>query len=70
MTEAQRDRVEVVKPDSMWRIPDGSWLVVRRNETGTWVEVMDPEATAVLAMDFATEEQLWSRLPKSEEMPS
>jgi hypothetical protein len=66
MTEAQRDRVAVVKPDSMWRVPDGSWLVVRRDARGTWVEVMDPEATAVLALDFAADEQLVSRLPESE----
>jgi hypothetical protein len=66
MTEAQRDRVETVKPDSMWRIPDGSWLIVRRDARGTWVEVMDPEATALLALDFASEDQLLSRLPESE----
>jgi hypothetical protein len=64
VTEGQRDRVGTVGPDSMWRIPDGSWLIVRRDARGTWVEVLDPEASALLAFDFASDEQLRSRLPE------
>lgn len=66
MTEDQRDRVSTLAPASLWRIPDGSWLAVRRNEQGTWVEVIDPTASALLALDFASDEQLRSRLPEPE----
>jgi hypothetical protein len=66
MTEAQRARVEQVKPDSLWRIPDGSWFAVRRDERGTWVEVIDPVVSGLLAFDFATEERLRSPMPEPE----
>ena len=52
MTEAQVQRAALLAPDELWRIPLGSWLAVRRNETGTWIEVVDPEASSRLAFDF------------------
>jgi hypothetical protein len=64
VNEAQAGRITEIGAASLWRIPDGSWLAVRRNERGTWLEVVDPDATVLLAFDFATDEPLRSDLPE------
>lgn len=61
----QAHRIGVLGAESVWKIPDGSWLAVRRSpERGTWVEVIDPECSGLLAFDFATEERLRSKMPQ------
>jgi hypothetical protein len=69
MTEAQRARVEQTKPDSLWRIPDGSWFAVRRDERGTWVEVIDPVASGLLAFDFPEGDDPGDRQPSAGTLP-
>lgn len=64
MTPEQSARLEEMGARSLWRIPDASWLAVRRDERGTWVEILDPEATALLAFDFGTDEPLRSVMPE------
>lgn len=67
MNEEQSARVRAIDPDSLWSIPDGSWLAVRRNDRGTWLEVVDRRGSGLLAFDFATDEPLRSPLPEGGE---
>lgn len=62
MNDKQAERVRALGPKSLWSIPDGSWLAVRRNDSGTWVEVIDPEVSVLLALDFAADEARVERL--------
>jgi hypothetical protein len=52
MTEEQAERIRAVKPTTLWAVPEGSWLMVRQNADGTWIEVLDPKASNLLAWDF------------------
>jgi hypothetical protein len=67
VTPEQAVRITAIGARSAWEIPDGSWLAVRQNEKGTWLEIIEPGPTALLAFDFATDEQLRSRLPEGGE---
>jgi hypothetical protein len=57
MTEAQYARIVGLSREgrdgvSLQAIPDGSWLFVKRREGNTWIEVIDPEGSGLLAFDI------------------
>jgi hypothetical protein len=59
MTEAQKQRIAVLMDHddvvsvSAWQVPEGSVLVSRtRRDGGTWVELLEPSPTCMLAWDL------------------
>lgn len=58
MTDAQKKRLMVlleregVQAVSAWEIPEGSMMVSVRREDQTWLEVLEPAPTFMLAWDL------------------
>lgn len=56
MTDEQVARIRALNPDSIWRVPDGSYLVIRHvGGNLERLEVVDPKARGAFVWDFGPE---------------